>query len=252
MLEACWHYRVQFMDDVMFMHSRRLERLRAVLNDAGSVGEVRRMVSAFSFPGSPDFFADNIRVHSELEPLGCLGDLGWYCIRLFLWIMNWQIPVQVSGRLLSERGRPGSPANVPVEFSGELFFADGVTASFYCSFLAAHQQWANIGGTRGYVEIPDFVLPFAGNELNFDIRKADFKVNGCDFRIEPQRRRIAVAEPSHGHRTAQETNCFRNFAEQVLSGRLNQEWPEAALKTQIVTCACLNSVRAEGRTIRLP
>src|SRR6267143_1515890 len=49
MLEACRRHRVQFVDGVMFMHSRRLERIREVLGDGGSVGEIRRITSAFSF-----------------------------------------------------------------------------------------------------------------------------------------------------------------------------------------------------------
>src|SRR5438445_4225464 len=48
MLEACRRQQVQFVDGVMFMHSRRLERLREVLDDGKSVGEVRRIASAFS------------------------------------------------------------------------------------------------------------------------------------------------------------------------------------------------------------
>jgi predicted dehydrogenase len=49
----------------------------------------------------------------------------------------------------------------------------------------------------------------------------------------------------------EETNLFRNFADQVLSGRLNPLWPAAALKTQLVMSACLESARADGRRIRL-
>src|SRR3954470_2638955 len=77
MLDACRQHRVQFMDGVMFMHSRRLGEMRAVLDDNASVGEVRRITSAFGFRGAEDFFTQNIRVNSELEPFGCLGDLGW-------------------------------------------------------------------------------------------------------------------------------------------------------------------------------
>src|SRR5260221_8171530 len=40
MIEACREHRVQFMDGVMFMHSRRLEALRAVLDDNTSVGGI--------------------------------------------------------------------------------------------------------------------------------------------------------------------------------------------------------------------
>ena len=85
MVDACQSHGVQFMDGVMFMQSRRMELLRQVLEDQQQVGEVRRIASAFTFRQSPEFFVENIRTDSLLEPHGCLGDLGWYCIRFALW-----------------------------------------------------------------------------------------------------------------------------------------------------------------------
>src|SRR6185436_10149267 len=169
MLEACQRHRVQFMDGVMFMHSTRLPQLRSVLDDPANFGAIKRITSVFNFPGDADFFANNIRVHSGLEPFGCLGDLGWYCLRLALWATGWQLPRRVSGRILAEGAARTSPAPVPTEFSGELLFDNGVSAAFHCSFLTAHEQWAMISGTKGYVQVPDFVLPFYGNEVAFEL-----------------------------------------------------------------------------------
>ncbi|HUQ70594.1 MAG TPA: Gfo/Idh/MocA family oxidoreductase, partial [Planctomycetaceae bacterium] len=45
MLAACEKNRVQFMDGVMFMHSKRLPRLREVLDDLERVGDIRRIAS---------------------------------------------------------------------------------------------------------------------------------------------------------------------------------------------------------------
>src|SRR3954468_556826 len=63
MLEACRQNGVQFMDGVMFMHSKRLEKISAKI-DAASIGEIKRIASAFSFHGDSDFFENNIRVNS--------------------------------------------------------------------------------------------------------------------------------------------------------------------------------------------
>ena len=238
MIDACRKHRVQFMDGVMFMHSRRLARLREILEDGKSVGEIRRITSAFSFGAAPEFFASNIRANSKLEPYGCLGDLGWYCIRLALWVMNWEMPEEVTGRILSSSQRDERDDGVPTEFSGELFFKSGVSASFYCSFITENQEWANVSGTRGYVEVPDFVLPFAGEKLELKVRKNEFSKDGCDFIMRTDTQRIAIAEQGNSHPTAQESNMFRNFAEQARSGRLNEHWPEMALKTQEVMCRC--------------
>jgi hypothetical protein len=56
-------------------------------------------------------------------------------------------------------------------------------------------------------------------------------------------KRCAVAEHSQADATAQESNLFREFNNQVRSGRLNDDWPEFALKTQTVMEACLASAR---------
>jgi predicted dehydrogenase len=249
MLAACRKHDVQFMDGVMFMHSRRLDIIRDVLKSPDGVGAIKRITSAFTFGSTPEFFDSNIRAHSNLEPLGCLGDLGWYCIRFTLWAMDWQMPQKVIGRIVSQFSRRGSAMPVPTDFSGELVFEDEVSAGFYCSFIAANQQWAKISGDRGYLELEDFVLPFHGSELRFQVQKTEFHVAGCDFKMEPHTRSFAVPEYSHGHPSAQESNLFRNFSSQVLSGSLNPQWPEIALKTQQVVCACLESARGEGRAV---
>ena len=42
------------------------------------------MHAIFSFKGDERFFVDNIRVKANADPLGALGNLGWYCIRIGL------------------------------------------------------------------------------------------------------------------------------------------------------------------------
>jgi predicted dehydrogenase len=250
-LEACRENGVQFMDGVMFMHSRRLEAMRQVLDDGTSIGPLKRITSAFTFGAGEPFFAANIRTTSDLEPLGCLGDLGWYCIRFTLWVMNWQMPVNVCGHTLAEHRRPDSPGAVPIDFSAELFFADGVSACFYCSFLTEIQQWASIAGTKGSLFIRDFVLPHYGSEAAFDVSNPVFDVRVCDFNMEDHTRRIAVREYSNAASGAQEANMFGTFARLALSGKPDARWGEIALKTQRVLDACLTSARSGGRIVDL-
>src|SRR5436190_5395351 len=237
MIDACRQHRVQFMDGVMFMHSGRLPRMREVLDDSASIGEIRRITSVFSFCASPEFFTTNVRASSELERFGCLGDLGWYCIRLALWTMNWQMPRSVSGRILSGGTDSASSKSVPTEFSGELLFDGGVSSSFHCSFRTHNEQWAYISGTKGYLRLSDFVVPFRGNEVVFDVNQTTLSPNGW----EGHWRRETVPEYSNNHPTAQESNTFRNFTEQVRSGTLNESWPDMALKTQQVMEECFRA-----------
>jgi predicted dehydrogenase len=250
MLDACKAYKRQFMDGVMFMHSARLPLLRKVLDDGESVGTLRRIASQFCFQATGDFLEKNIRVSNELEPLGALGDLGWYNLRFALWVMKYQMPERVSGRTLHEHGSGARP--VPVEFSGELFFPGGVSASFYCSFRTENQQWAHVSGTKGSASLADFVLPFYGAEAAFEVNQPFFRVSGCTFNMESHARRYAVREYSEGVSGAQEVNMIRAFSEIATSGKLDPSWGEIALKTQLVLDACLQSARDGGKLLPVP
>ncbi|MEI9963072.1 MAG: Gfo/Idh/MocA family oxidoreductase [Limisphaerales bacterium] len=149
MTDACRKNRVQFMDGVMFMHNPRLDHIRKALDKKTELGDVKRITSAFSFHMDEKVLNSNIRMNSLLEPAGCLGDLGWYCIRFTLWAMNWKMPREVTGRLLSQNGSRRSPARVSTDFSAELIFDNKTSASFYCSFIAGAQNWAHVSGTKG-------------------------------------------------------------------------------------------------------
>jgi predicted dehydrogenase len=248
MLAACKAKGVQFMDGVMFMHGKRLPLLRAVLADGETVGQLRRIATQFTFAAGDDFLKNNIRVSSALEPLGCLGDLGWYNIRFSLFVMNYRMPTRVSGRLLAETGSGGG---VPLEFSGELFFESGVCASFYCSFNTELQQWAHVSGTKGSISVRDFVLPYYGCESEFVADRPVFNVKGTSYHWESHPRRFAVTEYSDGAPDAQETNMIRTFSGLVLSGKVDPMWGDIALKTQVVLDACLQSARAGGALVEV-
>lgn len=234
MLAACKKNSVQFMDGVMFMHSPRLPKIREFLDDDKSIGQIRRITSAFSFYVGEDFFKNNIRVNDALEPAGCVGDLGWYCIRFALWTMNWQLPREVTGTILSQSGTP-----VPTEFAGELLYDGGVTSGFYCSFLAAKQQWAHVCGQNGWLRVPGFVHALNSYEPVFEVNDVDVRVVGekCPPGVDPA---------LMGHAASHDTQMFRHFADQVFSGRLNEDWPMWALKTQVVLDACLEAARRGG------
>jgi predicted dehydrogenase len=223
MLAACAQNHVQFMDGVMFMHNPRQAKIRAVLADPANVGPIKRIASSFTFSTAEDFFQGDIRAHSELEPTGCLGDLGWYCIRFTLWTLGWRLPREVTGRILSARGSPHSPTVTPTEFSGELLFDGGVSASFYCSFLVKKEQWVQVSGSHGYFRLDDFIHPKEPLASGFELNQ--------------------YFVPGEKSAFAQDAHLFRNFAHQVFSGQLNPDWPQWSLKTQQVLDACLESAQ---------
>jgi predicted dehydrogenase len=241
MTEACRKNRVQFMDGVMFMHNPRLRRLRQLLDDGQTIGPRRRIMSVFSFGNDESFFDANIRLHSALEPTGCLGDLGWYCIRFALWAMNWRLPREVSGRILSARANRLSPSAAPADFSGELIFADGASLGFYCSFRARNQNWVQLVGANGYLRLADFVHPVSHHEPSIEVNGAEERVKCCD----------CAGPHTESRAPAQDSQMFRNFANQVAAGTLNGDWPMWSLKTQQVMDACHDSAQRGGCAVTL-
>jgi len=248
-IAACERHRVQFMDGVMFMHGRRLNRLREVVDR--DVGRIRHIASQFSFLSDDEFQRSNIRAHGNLEPLGCLGDLGWYCLRFTLWAMNYASPVQVTGRIHAEtRQTAGSPP-VPLAFSGTLVFSDGVSASFYCSFNAANAQWAVVSGDQGLLQVSDFVLPFSGAQSRFSLTRSEFVIHACRFDMHEGHGIETLDEPSSNAPGSQESAMFQAFSQLVLSGKTDKHWPEVTLLTQRVLDACLHSARQGSKVIAL-
>jgi len=244
MLAACRKHSVQFLDGVMFMHNPRLPKIREVLDDGKSVGAIRRLATAFSFGPSEDFFTTNIRANGALEPAGCLGDLGWYSLRFALWTLNWELPVEVTGRILAQsEDLPGRPA-APTEFAATLLYPGGVSVELFASFLAAKQQWVHVSGRQGWLYVPDFVHPRNGYEPSFEVNRAEVRAVS-DVPCPP-----GAAADDYGHATAQDTRMWRNFANQVFSGKINEEWLMWATKTQVVMDACLAAAR-RGTAVKL-
>ncbi len=221
MIDCCEENGVLFMDGVVFMHDPRFETLRGIVDDGTTIGKLKRISSAFSFRADEEFAGRDIRGTSGLEPAGCLGDLGWYCLRATLWAMSWQMPDRVTGRVL-DLVSDAAGATAIMGFSGELDFPGGATASYYCSFVAPDQRWLVIGGTEGSLRIPDFIIPVAVNDTDWEIGFTRQPRTNCEEIFNVAR-------------------MFSNFA--TAAKARERHWAEYALKTQIVQDACLESSR---------
>ncbi len=247
MISVCEQHGVQFMDGVMFMHNSRLDAMRKRLNESNAVGDVKRISSQFSFPGSEQFFSNDIRVKSNLEPLGCLGDLGWYNIRFILWLLNYSMPDKVSGRILVADN--DKAAGLPWAFSGELFFANDVSASFYCSFLVERQQWVNVSGTKGYLHVDDFVSPRNSAKATFTLNDIVYDQHGNQ--LDDERKISRQEEVVRESANDQITEMICHFSALVASGQPEKKWSDIALQTQQVVNACLHSAQMDSRLVRV-
>ncbi len=251
MVDACAAAGTQFMDGVMFDHSRRVQIVSDKIQNGEVVGTPRRIYTHFSFAGDATFQKSNIRTDSVLEPHGCLGDLGWYCIRFTLWAAGKKLPTHVSARTITPLKGDQSPGEVPGEFSAELRFDEGLSAGFYCSFLTENQQTAIVSGSDGFISVDDFVLPFYDAEAAWGEHRHVLEIDNCRWNFRRHSQRQAIAEYPSGERNAAEVNLVRRFAERVIDGKSDPSYPDIALKTQAVLDACRKSDAAGGKMITL-
>lgn len=147
---------VRLMDGVMWVHHDRTRRMKERL-EAGALGDLRRVTAAFSFAWDA-VPADNIRVQKELGG-GCLGDLGYYCLRAIWWTFG-ELPERV---FATARYRN----DVEMNLSAMLWFSGQRMASFDCGFDTVMRQWFEIAGSTGSLVCDDFVLPKSNEKARF-------------------------------------------------------------------------------------
>ena len=219
MAEVCKKNDVQLMDGVMWMHHERAEMMKKAVDD-GALGELRRVTSAFSFNWG-ELPVDNIRMKRELAG-GCLGDLGYYCVRAILWTFG-DLPTSVyaTARFLND---------VEFNLSGVLWFRDKRMASFDSAFDTTSRQWFEVAGDAGSLVCDDFVVPKSEKKARFWIHgKGDEdgkrEVKGC----------------------VQEVRMIDKFSRIVQTGQLEERWPRMAIETMQVYDALLKSAGEEKR-----
>eukprot|EP00262_Sarcandra_glabra_P008349 TRINITY_DN21804_c0_g1_i1.p1 TRINITY_DN21804_c0_g1~~TRINITY_DN21804_c0_g1_i1.p1 ORF type:complete len:362 (-),score=20.53 TRINITY_DN21804_c0_g1_i1:164-1249(-) len=236
-LEACESNGVQFMDSTMWMHHPRTAKMKEMLSDTSRFGQLNAVHSSFCFCADPDFLKNDIRVKPDLDALGALGDVGWYCIRSILWATNYELPKTVTalpGTVLNEAG-------VILSCSSSLVWEDGKVATFHCSFLSNLTMDISVLGTKGTLHINNFVIPFEENTASFTFAsKSSFTEFVTGWKPLPSEHIVTTD-------LAQEVLMVKEFARLVASIRESgskpeQKWPSVTRKTQLVLDAVKASV----------
>lgn len=78
------------LDGTMFPHHKRTEDIlqKYVTNDGSLLGSIRRLDANFTFMTDEGWEDSDIRAKKDGDPQGCIGDLGWYCIRFGLMVFD--------------------------------------------------------------------------------------------------------------------------------------------------------------------
>lgn len=243
MAAACAAAGTLLCDGVMFQHH---PRTRAMIAALPRLGAPRRMTAAFSFAGDAAFFAGNIRVRADADALGCVGDLGWYTIRMALLVYGAR-PTRVRARAHAR-----APSGVPIDASFTLDFDGGAVADCHCAFNTIMRQWVEVAGDAGVLRCDDFVLPRTSGPRS----AARFSL-ALGTRLEDDHCRVVDEEAQDHvfHDVCQEAAMFDAVAAAAREAQRGplpadhpaHQWLRLAIDTQAVVDAVMESLDDGGR-----
>lgn len=201
------------------------------------VSLVSQVQSFFSFYADSDFLESDIRAKPDLDALGALGDLGWYCIRAILFAADYELPKSV-------RALPGAAFNkagVLTACGASLLWEDGKVATFNISFHANLTMNMTVIGTKGTLQVQDFVIPFKEDTASYSTGvESWFNDLVTGWKTIPSQHHVITDLP-------QEAFMVREFSGLVAGIKRNgskpeEKWPTLSRKTQLVLDAVKSSI----------
>lgn len=229
-VHACQRNGVQFMDGTMWPHSNRTKHIRESV--LPSLGEIRRIDAGFTFraPNDEWLHGGNGRTDKTREPMGCLGDQGWYPISAIMFAKQYELPVKVQA--LSVRK---NRVDTIVGCGAIVIFRDGSWASLDCGCEAAHRSYYQVAAMEHTLYIDDLVGG-QGKTGNFQAYFDPFVGSGT-YRIDDQsgKETVETVEPcDHVIMMVEDFNkCVRDGVDSY--------WPTSSLANQTVLDAVFAS-----------
>jgi predicted dehydrogenase len=222
---ACRDNGVAFMDGTHFVHHPRTLDIKRRREER--LGVVWSVASAFQF-NLPD--RDNIRFNTELEPMGAIGDAGWYNMRAAVEYLPPGVVLDTASAHLRRDARTGAA----IGGSGVLRFTDGATSTWNCGFdSGAVVMDLRITGTGGVINIDDFLSQDRDGSADFLYRKGGWG------RGESEEIEIPSAKPGAAL-------MFEDMAAAAADPTLREQWMSATERTQaLLDAAWAASLQSE-------
>ncbi len=209
---ACRENGVGFMDGTHFVHHPRTAEIRARQSD--KTGWPWSLDSAFQF-NLPD--RGNIRFRPDLEPLGAIGDAGWYNMRAAVEYLGPDIGIDSVSAYL----RRDPETNAAISGSGVILFDDGSTTTWNCGFdSGAVVMDLRITGAIGVISVDNFLSNDPDGSASYLHRAGGWGPNAT-------RETISVASSQPGAAL-----MFEDFAAMVLDAELREKSIAASERTQ--------------------
>lgn len=190
---------------------------------------------------NPESLQNNIRVKPDLDSLGALGDLGWYCIGAILWAKNYRLPTSVTALPNTTKNSSG----VILSCTASLHYDDKPQKTFaiiHCSFLSHTSMDLSVSGSSGSLHVKDLLIPFQEDSAFFEFTLgAKFVEMHIGWNVKPEK---FVVECDG---LPQESLMVREMGRIVEGINKNgcqpeRKWPEISRKTQLVMDSVKKSI----------
>ena len=210
--DACRDNGVGFMDGTHFVHHPRTPAIRAAMAERG--GWPWSLDSAFQFPLTD---RDNIRYNPDLEPMGAIGDAGWYNMRAAVEYLAPDAEVDSVSAYLRRDEQTGAA----ISGSGVIRFGDGSTTTWNCGFdSGAVIMDLRITGAEGVISVDDFLSQKPDGSADYLYRKGGWGPGAVNETVG-----VASAKPGP-------VLMFEDFAKMVGDRDLFERSVEASERTQ--------------------
>ncbi|MGI9200754.1 MAG: Gfo/Idh/MocA family protein [Woeseiaceae bacterium] len=223
-IAACRDNNVAFMDGTHFVHHPRTLDIKQ--NRVEQTGAVWSVASAFQF-NLPD--RSNIRFNTELEPMGAIGDAGWYNMRAAVEYLAAGVELETASTNLRRDFQTGAV----ISGSGLLEFNDGSTSTWNCGFdSGAVVMDLRITGRNGVINIDDFLSQNQDGSADFTLRAGGWGGGGLDEINIPSDKPGAVL-------------MFEDMAAAAANSSLREQWMTDTARTQaLLDAAWLAALQA--------
>jgi predicted dehydrogenase len=223
--QACRHADVAFMDATHIVHHPRHRAILERLSE--DIGSPRLLRTNFLLNLSNRC---DIRYDTTLEPLGALGDLGWYNLRASLeYLAPGGTPAAIQASL-----RHDEATGAVISAQGTLRYEDGTESTWRCSFDAPTVDLClELEGPRGRLRMDNFVGDDDG-PVAYRYRAAS-ALSADEDVIPVESRRSAAAL------------MFEDFSRAVRDASLREGWMCASERTQALVDQVLEASRAATR-----
>jgi predicted dehydrogenase len=209
---ACRDNGVAFMDGTHFVHHPRTLDIKA--NTEDRLGFVWSVASAFQFSLTD---RGNIRFNPALEPMGAIGDAGWYNMRAAVEYLAPDAQLDT----VSAHLRRDEQTGAAISGAGVLEFTDGSTSTWNCGFDSGGVVMdLRITGTSGVINIDDFLSQNQDRSADFLYRKGGWGPGAISDTIN-----IASDKPGAAL-------MFEDMAAAAQGPALREQWMTATERTQ--------------------